>query len=193
MSERGQNYELNMSFNSLQDRHWRHLLNTLWQQEQISGPFASRFHNSGSPPRLVDIQYPDPTATFTQYGKLNVGSESLPIKVLVTRSLFECISITIAQSDLDQTDTLTELQEILKNIALHLYQASPFQLASFGWDRECQIPSEIKSDENARQPLIEAGHFLAQDKLMIEMGLTLRDYELVCEGLRWVPPTKTPK
>lgn len=192
MNEPGKNFELNMSFVNLQDRHWRHVLNTLWGQETVGGPYATEYRADVTRLRTVDIQYPDPTATFTQYGKLVFNNWQLPIKVLVTRSLFECISITIANNTLNQPDVVDQLQHHLKRIAVKTYQASRFQIASLGWDRECQLPNELLNDEKARAAFVEVGGFLAQDSILAQLELPPDNYEEILSGLRWVPPLTTP-
>ncbi len=68
---RGGDYELNISFDMLRDRQWQNVIQELWRQNNLAGPFAERYI-PGRDPRLVDIQVPQPTAAQTEYGGLAV-------------------------------------------------------------------------------------------------------------------------
>lgn len=191
----GRHYELNMSFATLRDAQWSRLLGALWEYVQIAGPLTTRFVPDQSPAAIVDVQLPAPTATYTQHGVLHLGEWQLGLDVLVTRSLFECVSLIVpegmfsrAEADGETKATaLSALRETYGTLALHLYQAVPFEIAVLGWDRECQLRNELAGDSDLRAQFLERGGCLVQDGVLRQLGATPNHYEELLPGLRWLP------
>src|SRR5258708_39158319 len=69
----GGHYELNLSFEMLRDKQWQRVLDTLWHDETLYGPLASRFYPEKPVPDQVAIQVPPPTATMVQHGQMKIG------------------------------------------------------------------------------------------------------------------------
>jgi hypothetical protein len=191
----GNHYELNMSFGMLRDIQWVRLLDALWSYDLIHGPLAGRFVPDYPYPAQVNIQYPAPTATFTQHGILLLNDCELGLDVLVTRSLFECVSLSVPEGmfancrDRHKVSPVSHsaLQVAYQMLALYLYQAMPFEIASIGWDRDCQLRSELISDDGLRKAFLETGNFLVQEPVLRQFGVNVEDYEELLPGVRWGP------
>jgi hypothetical protein len=194
------NFELNMSFDMLRENQWSRVLDALWGYGHISGPFSSAASTEDEDLSITTIQYPAPTATYTQPGYLSLGEKVVGIHVLVTRSLFECISVTVAANALDEnladnqstflkvdTSAVEVMEDTFKRLALYLYEAAPFEIATIGWNRDCQLLAELASDEKARLRLFETGGFLAQGTVLDRLGADEGDFEEVLPGLWWMP------
>ena len=199
----GHNFELNITFGTLRDYQWKRLLDAFWAQEELIGPLQTRYVPGHAEPSITDIQYPKPTDTFSQHGILSINNKTIGIDVLVTRSLFECLSISAptgmfvlnpeasAPATL-QTDEIkiVHTYEIYQDLALNLHENVPFELASIGWNRECQILTELIEDSEKRKLFIAHGNFFATDESMIKLGLAPNDAVEAIKGVRWVPASR---
>lgn len=194
----GGNYELNMSFDALRDKQWQRVLQTIWAHPRLYGPLDARYV-PGADVNTTLITTPQPTATQTQHGQIAIGSEVAGCDVLATRSLFECVSVLVPLGmfadiilnggNVRQVNPqLAALDEVFYEIALSVYDAVPFRLAVVGWERECQVPAELRSDAEQRALLIRLGNFLAQESLLQSLHIETGRYELVREGLHWAAP-----
>lgn len=191
----GRQYELNMSFSTLRDNQWLRLLEALWNHDAITGPLSTRFVPNETQPAMSTIRHPAPTATFTQHGILHLNEQAFGLDILVTRSLFECVSLIVSEgmlanaSDSLEKDyyLLSTLQTLYKSLALHIFQAVPFEIAVIGWDRDCQLPSELLVDETVRAQFLKTGNFLIQENVLRQLGLNTDDYPEPLPGLRWSP------
>lgn len=199
----GNNFELNIAFGTLRDYQWKRLLDTLWAHQPIEGPLQHRYIPGEQHPAMTSIQYPKPTDTFTQHGVLGGDGGAIGIDILVTRSLFECISISAptgmfvvnpeqSTPDALRTDELKiyDTYRVYQDIALHLHQTVNFEIASIGWNRECQILTELIEDSEKRAIFFEHGNFFATDQSLEKLGEAPEDYEIVGDGVRWAPPRR---
>lgn len=187
----GRHFELNMSFATLRDSQWTRLINVLWEDNRLEGPFVSRFIPGEPRPEKTDIQYPAPTATYTQHGILVLGEKQIGVDILVTRSLFECISMIVPSGMLGHSIedlTLIAVHEAYKALALQLYQTVAFEIASIGWNRDCQLLGELLSDKAARDKFFKMGNFLVQDGVLKALGVSANTYMEAMPGIRWAPP-----
>lgn len=193
----GGHYELNMTFDALRDKQWQRVLQAIWGYPQLFGPLESRFI-PGTAALQTAIAIPAPTATQTQHGQIVLGSVAVGCDVLATRSLFECVSLLVPLgmfSGLDHATpelrranpALAELDQTFAALALAVYDAVPFRLAAIGLERECQVVAELKSDDQARQALIDEANFFAQEDVLRQLNIPMDDYQLVRNGLRWAP------
>jgi hypothetical protein len=195
----GGNYELNMSFDSLRDRQWARVTQAIWEQTALFGPLTERYVPNKIAGDKAQAQVPAPTATLTQHGQLKVtGSLEIGCDVLATRSLFECVSILVPVGmfeglvgNMTMRHTHPELQaldEIFYNIALSVYDVVPFRIAAFGYERGCQLTSELRSDAQARHAFLVMGNFMAQEEVLRAIEPDLTPYKEVRPGLRWLEP-----
>src|SRR5258708_33130073 len=142
----GGHYELNMSFEMLRDKQWQRILEALWQHPMLHGPLEGRYYPGGATPPTSAIQAPPPTATLVQHGQMRIGNLIIGIDVQATRSLFECVSALIpvnmlaglkAEPQMRQRHPeLAELDNLLCDIALRVYDEVPFKIAAMGFERE---------------------------------------------------------
>lgn len=197
----GNNFELNMSYGTLRDYQWKRLLDALWSASVLRGPLAKRFVPDQPAPDMAGPRYPAPTDTYTQHGVLAVGDSEVGLDILVTRSLFECISISIptgmfaidpvgSDPDVLRTDEIkiSTAYEQYQALAQQCFQVVPFELASIGWNRECQILVELEADEESRQHLIDLGNFYATQQTIETLNLDVTTLEQVEDRLYWMPP-----
>ncbi len=188
----GKNFELNMSFATLRDVQWVRLTRDLWSFRQIQGPFVSRFIPDAPKPQATEIKTPAPTATFTQHGLLTIGQHQVGLDVLMTRSLFECISLIVPEGSFALSSiedlSLVAVHEAYKSLALKLYNIVAFEIACIGWNRDCQLSAELASAPDSCQAFLKRGHFLAQDSVLRQLGTNPEDYDEVLPGVRWSPP-----
>lgn len=187
----GRNFELNMSFATLRDNQWTRLINVLWEDSRLEGPFTNRFIPGEPRPEKVDVQYPAPTATYTQHGLLLLGEKQVGVDILVTRSLFECISMIVPAGMFGPSIedlTLIAVHEAYKALALLVYQTVAFEIASIGWNRDCQLLGELLGDKPTRDKFLRAGNFFAQDGVLKTLGVSANTYMEMMPGIRWIPP-----
>lgn len=197
----GNNFELNLSYGTLRDYQWKRLLDALWSSTILHGPLAKRYIPNQPAPDMAAVRYPTPTDTYSQHGVLVVGESQVGLDVLVTRSLFECISISIptgmfaidplgSEPDVLRTDEIkiTSAYEQYKAVALQIHQVVPFELASIGWNRECQIVTELEADADKRQVLLDLGNFLVTEDTLRKLNLDVDSLESLENGLYWMPP-----
>ncbi|HRE48701.1 MAG TPA: hypothetical protein PLD47_13330 [Aggregatilineales bacterium] len=193
----GGNYELNITFDTLRDRQWQQVVQTLWEHPSLNGPLSAR-HSPGQPPAGKQaIQAPPPTAALIQHGQLAVESFIVGCDVQATRSLFECVSILIPLGMFANIESdsgvrarhpeLHALDLVFYDIALAVYDAAPFQVAAIGFERSCQLITELKTDFLARHNFLVSGNFLAQERILAEIEPDLSGYQEVRPGLRWMP------
>jgi hypothetical protein len=139
---------------------------------------------------------------MTQHGVLKVGEVIVGCDVQATRSLFECVSLLVPVTmfrDLTpganvraEHPELQTLDELFYDVALHVYDANPFKIAAFGYERECQLPVELRNDAQVRHAFLVAGNFLAQDDVLASIEPDLSRYQQVRANLRWLAPTQLP-
>ncbi len=197
----GNNFELNMSYGTLRDYQWKRLMDALWSSTLLQGPLAKRFVPNQPAPDMTGVRYPAPTDTYSQHGILALGDGHVGLDVLVTRSLFECISISIptgmfavdpfgSEPDVLRTDEfkISTAYEQYKEVALQCYQIVPFELASIGWNRECQILTELEIDADKRQILLDLGNFFATQDTLRKLELDVNGLQPVLDSLYWMPP-----
>jgi hypothetical protein len=194
----GGHYELNLSFDTLRDRQWQRVMQTLWSHSALNGPLAERYIPGGEASELISIQVPPPTATLTQHGQMKIGSLIIGCDVQATRSLFECVSVLvplgmfagIAGSPQVRRDhsELDALDKVLYDMALRAYDVAPYKIAAIGYERGCQLPAELRSSE-MRDAFLAAGGALAQEEVLQAINVKIADYEQVRPNLRWLPPT----
>lgn len=197
----GGHYELNLSFATLRDKQWQRVMEALWQHPSLYGPLAERYTPGGNLSEPLGVQAPPPTATLTQHGQIKVGEAVMGVDVQATRSLFECISILVPIGMFEgltpglnmrqQYPQLQALDDLFCNIALAIYDTSPFKIAAIGYERGCQLPVELNGDAEIRNTFLSTGNFMAQDDVIkaIDTDLSrLSRYEQVRGNLRWLPP-----
>ncbi|PJF39313.1 MAG: hypothetical protein CUN55_14710, partial [Phototrophicales bacterium] len=190
-----------MSYGTLRDYQWKRLLDTLWSSVLLEGPLTKRFVPNQPAPTIAEIRYPAPTDTYSQHGVLKLGDSKIGVDVLVTRSLFECISISVPTGmfaidplgdnpEVLRTDEIkiTAAYEQYKAIALQCYEVVPFELASIGWNRECQIVTELEVDQDKRQQLFHIGNFFAPLNTLKRLNVEPSTLQKLDNGLYWMPP-----
>ncbi|HVO41700.1 MAG TPA: hypothetical protein VMT34_03705, partial [Aggregatilineales bacterium] len=195
----GGNYELNLSFDSLRDKQWAQVAQVVWQYPALVGPLATRFIPGKSADSRAEVQVPAPTATLTQHGQLKLpGNRIIGCEVLMTRSLFECVSVLIPLGMFQgltgglgmrhQNPDLQELDDLLIDLALQVYDGVAFQIAALGHERGCQLLAELRGDGEIRHSFLVAGNFLAQDDVLRAIEPDLVPYKEVRPNLRWLGP-----
>jgi hypothetical protein len=199
----GGNFELNLSFDGLVQRQWQALIDHFWSLDHIEGPFERRYVPHYLPPPSTRIMYPEPTATYTQYGVILLEGQRVGMDVLVTRSLFECFSLMIPVGMFDRlkkTDDATTpfaykdnptcavVDAVYKSMAVHLWRHVPFTIASIGWNRECQLVRELQIEDEQRERFFKLGNCLIVDDALRRLEYDPNDYEHALPGLRWLPP-----
>ncbi len=187
--------ELNMSFDTLRDYQWERLLKALWAYPIMFGPLESRYTPGIEPPPVIPMTVPDPTAAMCQFAavevepKMQVGAE-----VWITRSLFECVSVTIplkmfSNVTAERTNEgLLHIEHIFWEMALKLYDTTTYTIAAIGVNRGCQLLMEMLANPQMRDELIKTGNFLARDDAMAELRLRPQNFQEVRPSLRWCPP-----
>lgn len=196
----GGNFELNLSFETLKDDQWRLILDSLWGVEELKGPFESRYVPHQQQPPIRAINYPEPTVAFTQHGGLQLESQIVGVDILVTRSLFEGITLMVPagmfaglrpgkNGGFKLKDNLPRriLEEQYRKLALSLYTIVPFSIGSIGFNRECQILSELIFEEDIRKQFFSVGNSFITDRALEKCGGNPEDFELAAPGLRWLP------
>src|SRR5258708_11123263 len=194
----GGHYELNLSFEMLRDRQWKRALETLWEDAALYGPLAARYYPDEPIPDQVAVKVPPPTATMVQHGQMKIVEAVVGCDVQATRSLFECISVIIPVSMFaglvgsprlrQEHAELQALDTVLYDLALRIYDEVPFKIAALGYERQCQLPLELRSDPQMRHAFLVAGNFLAQDDVLNSLEPDLSRYEQVRANLRWLAP-----
>ncbi|MBN1964150.1 MAG: hypothetical protein JW910_05865, partial [Anaerolineae bacterium] len=127
---RGMNYELNMTFGSLRDDQWRGVLEALWRSPALVGPLNARYLPGGEV-ATTTIEVPPPTTALTQYGLVWVRpAVGVGCGVLVTRSLFECVSVQIPAGMFEglspqAAQRLPALEALLGDLALAVFRQVP--------------------------------------------------------------------
>lgn len=190
----GPKIELNLSFDNLREYQWKRLLDTLWGSTGISGPFVERYHPFQPDPEPTPIVQPDPTATYSQFGAFELqAGVRVGIEVLVTRSLFECVSLLIPVAMFENVQLqvgdpcLNVVQNRLYDLSIGLYKIVSYDIASIGVDRGCELLMELVSDPRARERFMKQGNFLARDETLAAIRVEPKAYEEVMQKLRWIP------
>jgi hypothetical protein len=194
----GGHYELNVSFDTLRDKQWQRVMQAIWEYKSVYGPLASRYTPGSAPADLIASQTPPPTATLTQYGQMKIGTLVVGCDVQATRSLFECISILIPIGMFDgitgesgmrkQHDELSAVDEVLIQLAMTIYDAAPFKIAAIGYERECQLPAELRSNAEMLKAFLADGNALVQEEVLRTLHQDVSNYDQVRANLRWLPP-----
>ncbi|GAB4555420.1 MAG: hypothetical protein OHK0023_26620 [Anaerolineae bacterium] len=192
----GGNYELNLSFDGLRDQMWLDVLRAIWSAPCMRGPLPSRYTPGETPPTSINIQVPPPTAIVKQHGIFTVNGQSVGCDVQATRSIFECVSILIpigmfhglsAQRNFRIAHPdLETLDQLFYEIVLRVNNVAPFQIAALGYERSCQLLSELRSEGEARHNFLVMGHFVARGDVLRELEPDLGGYEEVAPNLYWV-------
>ncbi|MFN7209734.1 MAG: hypothetical protein ACK4P1_04980 [Aggregatilineales bacterium] len=193
----GGHYELNLSFETLRDRQWQEVLHALWDHIFLNGPLAERYIPDQPVAEKIAIQVPPPTAVVKQHGQIAVNGYAVGCDVQATRSIFECLSILVPIGMFKgisggvlmrrEHPDLQALDEVFYDVALSLYSVAPFQIAVLGYERSCQLPSELCSDGEMRHNFLAAGNFLIQEAVLRLLEPDLAPYQEVRQGLYWLP------
>ena len=193
----GGHYELNLSFDNLREKQWERALKLVWGSSGITGPLTWRYVPGIELPETAKVQVPPPTATMTQYGQLQIGRVTVGFDLQMTRSLFECISILIPISMFEGIESGPQLRQdhpemdaldsILCNLALRLYDEVGFKIAAIGYERECQLPVELRSDPELCQTFLAAGNAFVQEDVLRILKPESNTYKLVKNDLYWFP------
>ncbi len=194
----GGHYELNLSFDTLRDRQWQRVMQTIWSYAALHGPLAARYIPGEAAGELIGIQVPPPTATLTQHGQMKIGGLVIGCDVQATRSLFECVSVLVPLGmfagiaggpQVRQSHAeLDALDKVLYDVALHAYDVAPYKIAAIGYERGCQLPAELRGNADLCQAFLAAGGALMQEDVFRSIGLNAADYEQARPNLRWLPP-----
>jgi hypothetical protein len=194
----GGHYELNLSFETLRDRQWQRVMQTIWSYSALTGPLASRYVPGEDSSELIAIQAPPPTATLTQHGQIKIGEIVVGCDVQATRSLFECVSLLVPLGMFADIKAgphvrrehveLDALDKVLYDLALHAYDVAPYKIAAIGYERGCQLLVELRNSQEMRKTFLAAGGALVQEDTLQAVGLTVPDFKQVRPNLRWLPP-----
>lgn len=192
----GGNYELNLSFDTLRDRQWQRVMETIWEHPSLYGPLIERYTPGGDIPAQAPIQTPPPTATMTQHGQMKIDEAVIGCDILATRSLFECLSVLIPVRMFDnligspemssQYAELQALNALLYDLALRLYDVAPFKIAAIGYERGCQLSAELRSNAELCRAFVEAGNALVHDEVLRMINVASEPLEEVRNHLRWL-------
>lgn len=188
---RGTPYELNLAFGSLRDDQWWRVLTALWETPSLHGPLAAR-GLPGETKERARIAIPTPTTTFTQYADLILGPDQVVGgSVLVTRSLFECVSIQVpsgmfAGVEVGHLPRIPRLEAIFYSLALAIYRQAPFECATIGWERGCVLETELAGDVDLRQRLLSQGGVFLPDDRLASLGVEATRHDVALPGLRWI-------
>ncbi len=188
----GRLYELNVLFSSLRDDQWRQVLDVLWGVEPLIGPLSARYY-PGVEIATAQCQVPPPTAAITQHGMLSINHlVAVGCNVLVTRSLFEGVSIQVPQGMFAnlipaEAPRVSPLETMFKDLALAIYHQVPFRLGCVGWDRECPLEAELQRDSSLVDSLFAVGGFFAAGDLLGALHVDPLTYPQAADDLRWVP------
>jgi hypothetical protein len=194
----GGNYELNLSFDMLRDKQWQRMIQAIWEHSSFYGPLAERYTPTGEVPAQVAAQVPPPTATLTQHGQLKVGSAVIGCDVQATRSLFECVSILVPVGMFDgmsgeaqvrqEHEELLELDQVLVEVALAVYDVAPFKVGVIGYERGCQLPAELQGSADILRTFLESGNAIVHDDVLRSLHIDGGQYEQFRANLRWLAP-----
>src|SRR5688500_11630882 len=123
-------------------------MGVLWEHPALYGPLAERYIPGDSLREQIAVKSARHTASLTERGQINIGYAVVGVDVQATRSLFECISILVPIGMFEgltpgvqmrqQNPQLQALDEIFYDVALKIYDASPFKIAAIGYERGCQ-------------------------------------------------------
>ena len=199
----GGNFELNMSYEMLQGDDWKRVIEALWANKSIDGPLISRFVPGQKIPDTHAIEFPEPTAALTQHGILYVDEQAIGIDVLITRSLFECITLmapvgmfaNLAAGSKSNPYPLSDnparqsLEKTYRELALTLFKVVPFSIASLGWNRECQLLAELTFEEDVLRRFLSTGNSLITTTALQACKVDPFLYEEMLPELRWLPPS----
>ncbi len=197
----GGHYELNLSFDTLRDKQWQRTVQAIWDHPAVFGPLADRYTPGSAAAGTIPVQVPPPTATLTQHGQLKIGDAVIGCDVQATRSLFECISVLVPVGMFDgitvgdpigpqleqQRAAWRDLDAVLYDIALQVYDLAPFRIAAIGYERGCQLPAELQSNPDLCRAFLKAGNTLVQDDVLRAIQFDLSPYQQVRANLRWLP------
>lgn len=190
----GKRMELNLSFENLQTYQWERLSKAIWSHAEMTGPLEERYIPGQKEPSGAAARIPEPTDTFTEFGVLQITPDvRVGVEVLTTRSLFECLSLTIPLAmfePLTAEDQQT-LETYLKQMALALFEVTAFSIAAIGIDRGCQLLLEMMTNPKVLRALTTTGNFLATDETLGALRLSFRSYAEVKPHLRWSPSKAT--
>jgi hypothetical protein len=199
----GGNFELNISFEYLSSEQWRLVLDALWADVHLNGPYETRYIPHRPAPPEIAINYPEPTTTLIQHASLTLDDAQFGVDVLVTRSLFEGISLLTPVNmfaGLQKGDKSAKpyplalnparalVEEFYQALAVRLFGVVPFVIASMGWNRECQLLSELLLDKKLKRAFFAQGNALMTEQALRKAKRRLSEYEQIAPNLRWIPP-----
>jgi hypothetical protein len=185
----GDTFELNMSFDTLRDYQWERMLKALWAYTGISGPYESKYIPGKDEPNKIKVATPEPTATLSQYAAFEIAPEvKVGVEILITRSLFECVSLAIPVDMFEAGTDLAPLQQAYYDMALSIYETTTYTIAAIGLNRGCQLLMEMMAYPDTKSQFLKMGNFLARDDALAELKLSPQAYKEVKPSLRWYPP-----
>jgi hypothetical protein len=194
----GGNYELNMTFNTLRDKHWMQVMQAVWGHPLINGPLGARYFPDHAPEKGMAIQVPPPTATLNQHGQIAIDGLIVGCDIQATRSLFECVSVLVPVGMFADTGNIPhsgqqafafpQIDNVFLEIAMAVYQQVPFEVAAIGYERSCQLPSELQNELDLRHNFLVAGNFLIREEVLEQIDPDLSAYQEVRPKLRYLPP-----
>lgn len=184
--------ELNMSYDNLRDHQWKRLLEAVYAYPGWDGPYEARYTPQQPTPAKAAISIPEPTAALTQFAAWEIApGVSVGVELFVTRSLFECVTVSIPLRMFDgatpalEDPTRQALEKKLYEMAVHLFDVVTFDIAALGIDRGCQLITEMVTDDAARTSFLQTGNFLIREDSLIALRLNPRMYESVGKYLVW--------
>jgi hypothetical protein len=192
----GDKLELNLTFDTLKDYQWDRLMKALWSYPAVAGPFEDRCFPGQPEQPKIDIKKAEPTATYGEFGTFEFApGVKAGIEVLVTRSLFECVSILVPLNMFDGVNAepgnegLQVLEKAFYDLAVKLYETTTYSIGTIGVNRGCTLLMEMITDNAVREEFIKTGNFLARDDSLAALRLQPRLYKEVMPALRWSPPS----
>jgi hypothetical protein len=181
---------LHMSGDRLDNEQWKQWVDALWQNDAIGGPLPDRY----LPEQTIETGtpvYPERSSSLKQYGALQVDGVWVGVDILITRSLFECITLITPLAMFEATHMAQAqlcIEAVYKALAARLYQVVPFSVASLGLNRDCQILTELRLEDELQADFFRVGNALMTDEALAECNRNPANFEKVLPGLRWVSP-----
>jgi hypothetical protein len=187
--------ELNLTFDTLREYQWGRFIKHLWAQERLIGPFPSRF-DPAQPPQAISPIVPEPTATLSQYALMRVTLNlQVGVEILLTRSLFECVSILIPLNMFPdphaESHEVQAARQSLYELALALYEVGAFSIGTLGVGVGLFLLAELMADDSLRSQFIKHGSFFARDDILAVLRLSPEAYPEVKPALRWCTPAQS--
>ncbi|NJL93713.1 MAG: hypothetical protein HC915_08250 [Anaerolineae bacterium] len=148
-------------------------------------------------PEKQPIRVPEPTDAYTAFATLEFGPQvRAGIQVMITRSLFECISLVVPTGMFEGVTAepanpgRLAIEQAYFKLALELYKTTAFSIATLGVERGCQLLLEMIANPQERDSFLKTGNFLASDDALGALRTQPRTYQEVMPALRWCPPAE---